>query len=77
MAQVLVRNLSPKTVRRLKKKAKHHSRSLQEELKTILEAASEVSDDPAEVARRIRESMRKLGVPQTDSAILLAEDRSR
>ena len=45
MAQVLVRNLRPEAVNRLKRKAKRHNRSLQEELKTILEAAAEVSDD--------------------------------
>jgi hypothetical protein len=50
---------------------------LQEELKTILEAAAEVSDDPVEVARRIRESIRKLGVRQDDSGDLQAEDRLR
>lgn len=77
MAQVLVRNLRPEAVNRLKRKAKRHNRSLQEELKTILEAAAEVSDDPVEVARRIRESIRKLGVSQDDSGDLQAEDRLR
>ena len=36
-----------------------------------------VDDDPVEVAPRIRESIRKLGVRQDDSGDLQAEDRLR
>ena len=39
MAQVLVRQLDNKVVVRLKKRAKEHGRSLQSEVKTILEEA--------------------------------------
>ncbi len=39
MAQVLVRQLDDKIVDRLKKRAKEHGRSLQSEVKTILEDA--------------------------------------
>ena len=37
MAQVLVRQLNDKVVDRLKKRAKEHGRSLQSEVKAILE----------------------------------------
>lgn len=37
MAQVLVRQLNEQVVERLKKRAKEHGRSLQSEVKTILE----------------------------------------
>lgn len=39
MAQVLVRQLNEQVVERLKKRAKEHGRSLQSEVKTILEEA--------------------------------------
>ena len=39
MAQVLVRQLDTNVVARLKKRAKEHGRSLQSEVKTILEEA--------------------------------------
>jgi hypothetical protein len=40
MAQLLVRDLRPETVSRLKTRAKAHRRSLQAELKDVLENAS-------------------------------------
>jgi plasmid stability protein len=44
MSQILVRNLSPETVERLKEKAKRNKRSLEAEVRDILEfAASEAS----------------------------------
>ncbi len=41
MGQVLVRNLPAEVVKKLKSRAKQHRRSLQEELKNILEQAAE------------------------------------
>jgi plasmid stability protein len=55
MAQVLVRQLDEKVVDRLKRRAKEHGRSLQSEVKTILEEA--VPD--YEAARRRIEGFRK------------------
>jgi plasmid stability protein len=55
MAQVLVRQLDDKVVDRLKRRAKEHGRSLQSEVKTILEEA--VPD--YEAARRRIEGFRK------------------
>jgi plasmid stability protein len=41
MAQILVRNLPTEVVRKLKMRARQHRRSLQEELKDILEEAAQ------------------------------------
>lgn len=77
MAQVLVRQLNEKVVERLKKRAKEHGRSLQSEVKTILEEA--VPDYEAAWLRieafrgRLKKSGRKFG----DSAGLIREDRDR
>lgn len=40
MSQILVRNLSPETVERLKDQAKRHNRSLEAEVRQILDAAA-------------------------------------
>jgi plasmid stability protein len=76
MAQVLIRDLKTDVVSRLKARAKRHGRSLQAELKEILQTASRHGGlDPRVVADRIR---RRLGGrAQTDSVELLAEDRAR
>jgi antitoxin FitA len=79
MPEVLVRNLEEAVVERLKARARDNGRSLQAELKLILEQAAR----PAP-ARPSRAEYRALAVrasladqPQTDSAALLAEDRAR
>ena len=77
MAQVLVRQLNDKVVDRLKTRAKEHGRSLQSEVKTILEEA--VPDYERAWKRidsfrvRLRRSGRKFG----NSADLIREDRDR
>lgn len=77
MAQVLVRQLNEKVVDRLKKRAKEHGRSLQSEVKTILEEA--VPDYERAWKRidslrlRLKRSGRKFG----HSADLIREDRDR
>ncbi|MDH4328809.1 MAG: Arc family DNA-binding protein [Nitrospira sp.] len=77
MAQVLVRQLDDKVVDRLKRRAKEHGRSLQSEVKTILEEA--VPDYEA-AWRRIegfRKRLKKSGRRFIDSAALIREDRDR
>jgi len=76
MAQVLVRDLRPAVVARLKARAQRRGRSLQTELKDILEQASRQSAlDARMLAARIRRQL--AGRKHTDSAELLAEDRVR
>ncbi len=76
MAQVLIRDLDPKLVDRLKTRAREHGRSLEAELRGILEAAA--ATDPVDakaLAARIRR--RLAGRAHSDSAALVAEDRRR
>jgi plasmid stability protein len=76
MAQVLVRDLKRDVVARLKARARQRGRSLQTELKEILDQASRQSALDARVlAARIRR--RLAGRRHSDSAELLAEDRAR
>jgi len=78
MAQVLVRNLNDKVVARLKKRAKNRGRSLQAEVKTILEeAAKDVPEDFWKEADRIRKQLGRSGRKFSDSAALIRDDRDR
>jgi plasmid stability protein len=75
MPNVLVRDLSPKALARLKARASRRGRPLQAELKGILEQAAKAGPDIATLAARIR---RRLGGRRhSDSARLIAADRSR
>jgi len=76
MAQFLVRDLDAKAVERLKARAKRHGRSLQGEVKQVLEQATGYSlEEALEAAGRIRRRFR--GRRFTDSAKLIREDRQR
>lgn len=78
MAQVLVRNLDDKVVSRLKKRAEQRGRSLQAEVKMILEeAAQQDYTDFWKAADRIRERLKQSGRKFSDSAELIREDRDR
>jgi plasmid stability protein len=77
MPQVLVRNLDHSVVKKLKEQALRNGRSLQAELKAILETQVRLAGraEGRKLAARIR---RRIGRrPQTDSGLLQAEDRSR
>jgi plasmid stability protein len=76
MSQVLIRDLDPELIEHLKQRAAKHGRSLQAELKSILEqtARHQAVDYRAEAAilrRRLR------GRKFSDSGILQARDRRR
>ena len=76
MGQVLVRNLQTEVVRKLKLRAKQHRRSLQEELKEILEdAARQNAKDALARINKVRKLFagRKFG----DSSGLIRQDRAR
>jgi len=76
MAQLLVRNLEKDTIERLKMRAKQHDRSLQGEVKLILQNAAKLS--MAEAANIARDWQKRLaGRKFTDNAILIREDRDR
>jgi plasmid stability protein len=78
MAQLLVRNLSGKTLELLRSRASHNRRSLESEVRAILEDTAEregVRNEFWRFADEMRESLRN--IPQSDSADLIREDRER
>lgn len=78
MANVLIRNIPDEIVTRLKKMAQEHNRSLQQELRVVLE--NTVTRSSAEIfqkASELRKKLRKKAIHFTDSARLLREDRAR
>lgn len=76
MSRVLVRDLSSAVIHKLKARARRHARSLQAELKSILEQAARTDTATARaLAARIRQ--RLAGRSHTDSVTLLAQDRQR
>ncbi len=80
MAQVLIRDLDPEVIEELKKRAKGHTRSLQGELKTILEEAAHGSSSKGIEAflARVQEIRKQTkGILQTDTVQLVREDRER
>ncbi len=74
---VLVRKVDTVILEKLKRKAKRQNRSLQAEMQVIFRDAAERSEptERLEEIRRIRASIKNR--QQTDSAILLREDRNR
>ena len=76
MAQVLVRNIADDVITRLKRRAEQQGRSLQAELKNILEQAA--MTDRIE-ARRLAQIIRRnlSSRSHSDSGVLAAEDRER
>lgn len=81
MTEILVRDLDDAVVGRLKERARDNGRSFEAELKRILEDAAQperpmmTKAEARVAAERIRAIIGDR--PQTDSAILLAEDRAR
>jgi len=75
MANVTIRNLDDEVVARLKERAKANKRSLEAELREILTRSAEVmtEDEFRQLAERI--SAMTPDVPQTDSTLLIREDR--
>ncbi|NOZ25068.1 MAG: Arc family DNA-binding protein [Nitrospirae bacterium] len=79
MAQILVRNLSKEVVERLKRRAREEGRSLQSEVKLILEQAVLEPKVDMETARKICEEFRRkfTGRKFPDTVELIHEDRAR
>lgn len=77
MAQLLVRDIDARLIERLKKKAKQHNRSLQGEVKCIIE--EEAKKMTMEESKVLAEKWRKrlAGRKFSDSAELIREDRER
>ena len=78
MANVLIRNIPEEVLDRFKNMAKNHKRSLQQELRVVLEkTVDQSSPDIFQKASELRKKLRKKTVRFTDSARLLREDRAR
>lgn len=77
MAQVLVRQLDDKLVERLKKRAKEHGRSLQSEVKTILEDAVPDYEGAWKRIVRLKDTLNQAGRTFSDSTPLIREERDR
>ena len=78
MANVLLRDIPEQVSNRLKDMAKAHNRSLQQELRVVLEnTAGQTLPDVFQKASELRKELRKKAVRFTDSAKLLREDRLR
>lgn len=76
MPQLLIRNLEEETVQKLKERAKNHNRSLQGEVKLILEGyANSPDESPLVIAERWQGYF--AGRTFSDSAELVREDRER
>jgi antitoxin FitA len=75
MGSILVRGLDQKTIERLKERARLNGRSLQQEVKALLERAAETLT--MREARRLSERWRDRpgGRAMSDSAPLIREDR--
>jgi plasmid stability protein len=76
MAQLLVRDVDPDTIDRLKARARRYGRSLQGEVKVILIEATTLSLPEARAASA-RWQKRLAGRAASDSAALIREDRTR
>lgn len=79
MAKILVRNLDDNVVDRLKKSAKQQGRSLQTEVKMILELAANAPQADIVNARKLIHKIRRRfkGRDFPDSVELIREDRDR
>jgi antitoxin FitA len=76
MPQVLVRDLDPLIIDRLKSRAKQNGRSLEAELRLILQTAAEDGPaDPLAAVERVRAMFADRRF--SDSAELIREDRER
>ena len=75
---VLIRDLDEETVETLKKRASESNRSLQAELKAIIEqAAAQDWRKTWAAADRIFDELRRSGQKFSDTTALLREDRER
>ena len=78
MANVLIRDLPEEVLTRLKNMAKAHNRSLQQELRVVLEnTVIQIPRDIFQKTLKLRKELRKKAIRFADSAKLLREDRAR
>jgi plasmid stability protein len=76
MPNILIRDVSKETLKQIKAMAKQHNRSLQQELKQILESQV-YCPDIYQKALAIRKSLKRKKINYTDSTRILRKDRAR
>ena len=77
MAQILIRDLDPGIVDQLKARAEKNKRSLEAEVRLILEDVATREARRAEFWQFADEMRRRAGPQTTDSVDLIREDRER
>ena len=77
MAQILVRDLTVETVEALKARAQKNRRSLEAEVREILDDVALTSRRREEAWRVAAEISRRAGPQTSDSSDLIREDRER
>ena len=79
MPQILVRDLDTQVIDKLKKRARREGRSLQSEVKMILEQAVNLPRLDMKTARKLSRQFQKRfkGRPFPDTVTLIREDRNR
>jgi hypothetical protein len=75
MSQILVRDLDPETVDELKEMARLNSRSLQAQVKSMLEEAAAQRKHRIEFMKLARDIRERSGPQTTNSVDLIREDR--
>lgn len=77
MPDIIIRNVDSSVIDGLTVRAQYHNLSLEDEIKLIFDTAAHQTEPMSklECARRLRASIKNKN--QTDSAILLCEDRQR
>ncbi len=73
MADILIRGVKAQTIKNLKARAKRNGRSLQSEVRTMLESAA----GSEEIVSVFAGWRKRLGQSFSDSAELIREDRER
>jgi antitoxin FitA len=76
MAQVLIRNVPDDVIAAHRKRAKAHGRSLEQELRNLIERAAPYSPEER-LAAALRFQSQTTAGPRTDPAELVREDRDR
>ena len=77
MSQILVRNLAPEVVERLKERAQRNHRSLEAEVRAILEGLTDSEQRRADALRFADWARAQNGPQSSASTELIREDRER
>ena len=76
MASIVVRRLSDSTKERLRQRAVRHKRSLEAEVRAILERAAQEAVGPDDVGERFPDGFIRMTRPGIDFDTAVAENRS-